>query len=70
VSRDQMMARHKANHVQVAYAGDQASADQALLVRAAMAQALGIQVHVCGTRKDGAPWTEAASTQTARLAGV
>jgi hypothetical protein len=70
VSRDQMMARHKANHVQVTYAGDAASADQALLVRAAMAQALGIQVHVCGTRKDGAPWTEAASTQTARLAGV
>jgi hypothetical protein len=70
VSRDQMMARHKANHVQVAYAGDQASADQALLVRAAMAQALGIQVHVCGARKDGAPWTEVASTQTARLAGV
>lgn len=53
VSRDQMMARHKANHVQVAYAQDAASADRALLARACMAESLGIKVHICGTRKDG-----------------
>ena len=48
VSRDQMMARHKANHVQVAYASDKTAARNALLVRAALAEALGIQVFVCG----------------------
>ena len=51
-----MMARHKANHIQLAYGGDAESADAALLVRAAMAHALGIQVHVCGTRKSDAEW--------------
>src|SRR5690606_972978 len=56
VSRDQVMARHKANHIQVAYAADADSADNALLVRAAMADALGIRVAVCGDRKDGAAW--------------
>lgn len=61
VSRDQMMARHKANHVQVAYAGDAASADNALQVRAAMAQRLGIRVHLCGTRKEGAAWGDVAA---------
>ena len=29
ISRDQMMARHKANHIQVAYAKDAAGADKA-----------------------------------------
>ena len=48
VSRDQMMARHKANHVQVVYASDKEAARDALLVRAALAEALGIQVFVCG----------------------
>lgn len=56
VTRDQMMARHKSNHIQVAYAHDADSADRALLVKASMAQALGMKVYVCGTRKDGAPW--------------
>ena len=55
-SRDQMMARHKANHIQLAYATDAEAADNALLTRAAMAKALGIQVHLCGTRKDGGAW--------------
>ena len=49
-SRDQMMARHKANHIQVVYGNDADSADRALKVRAAMAQELGIHVHLCGTR--------------------
>ena len=48
VSRDQMMARHKANHVNVAYAPDADTADKALAAKAAMFAGLGIQVHLCG----------------------
>lgn len=55
VSRDQMMAKHQANHVQVAYATDAESADRALLARAAFARALGLSVNLCGTKKDGSP---------------
>ena len=51
--RDQMMARHKANHIQVAYANDADAADRAMLAKAAMAEAMGMDVYVCGTRKDG-----------------
>src|SRR5215212_5938378 len=53
VTRDQMMARHKANHVQVAYANGEEDADKALLAKAAMADAMGMQVYLCGTKKDG-----------------
>lgn len=56
VSRDQFMARHKANHVQVVYADDAKAADRALLARAAMADALGIEVFICGTKKSGRGW--------------
>lgn len=56
VSRDQFMARHKANHIQVVYATDARSADRALLARAAMADALGIRVFLCGTKKEDKPW--------------
>jgi hypothetical protein len=56
VSRDQMMARHKANHVQVVYATDAESADRTLLAKAAMAAALGLEVSLCGTRREGKPW--------------
>jgi len=49
VSRDQLMAKHKANHVQVAYGSDAASANQALAVKAAMFREMGIAVNVCGT---------------------
>ena len=48
VSRDQMMARHKANHIQVVYAPSTKAADHALAVKAAMFDALGVQVHICG----------------------
>jgi L-fucose isomerase-like protein len=48
VTRDQFMARHKANHIQVAYGKDAASADQALMTKAAMFDAMGLQVHLCG----------------------
>jgi hypothetical protein len=56
VSRDQMMARHKANHIQVVYATSPEAADSAAMTRAAMARALGISVSFCGTRKSAAPW--------------
>ena len=51
VSRNQFMGRHKANHIQVAYANTAADADASLLAKAAMAQALGIDVFLCGTRR-------------------
>jgi len=49
VSRDQMMARHKSNHIQVAYAPGAASANHALAVKASMFAALGLEVAVCGS---------------------
>lgn len=48
VDRDQMMARHKANHLNVAYAPDAATADAALVAKAAMFEAMGYQVHLAG----------------------
>ncbi len=48
ITRDQMMARHKANHIQVAYGADAASADAALATKAAMFDAMGLRVHLCG----------------------
>ncbi len=48
VSRDQMMARHKANHIHVVYANYEASAHEACRVKAAAMDELGIKVHFCG----------------------
>lgn len=56
VTRDQMMARHKSNHIQVAYARSSAEADRAMLVKASMAAALGLEVALCGTGKTGRSW--------------
>jgi hypothetical protein len=56
VSRDQMMAKHQANHIQVAYANDAKSADLAMQTKAAMASELGMKVHFCGTMKNGSDW--------------
>ena len=56
VSRDQMMARHKANHIQVAYAKSALEADKAMRAKAAMAAALGLRVAICGTKKNGKSW--------------
>ena len=53
VSRDQLMARHKANHIQVVYAPTPALADKALRVKASMLAELGIAVHLCGAVKAG-----------------
>jgi hypothetical protein len=48
VSRDQFMGRHKANHIQVAYAPDRAGARKALWAKAAAMDALGMKVSICG----------------------
>lgn len=48
ITRDQFMGRHKANHLQVAYAPDADAANRALAVKAVMFAELGIDVHVCG----------------------
>jgi hypothetical protein len=56
VSRDQMMAKHKSNHIQVVYATSPAKADEVLLAKASMAEGLGMKVRICGTHKDGKPW--------------
>jgi L-fucose isomerase-like protein len=49
MSRDQFMAKHQANHIQVAYAPDAAGANLALAAKAAMFRNLGMDVNVCGT---------------------
>jgi len=48
VTRDQFMARHKANHVQVVYGPDADQADRALIAKAAAFDQLGVVVHLCG----------------------
>ena len=48
ITRDQFMARHKANHLQVAYAPDAETADKALVAKAEVFRSLGVPVHVCG----------------------
>jgi L-fucose isomerase, C-terminal domain len=53
VSRDQFMAKHKANHIQVVYAPTNSDADKALAAKAAMFHALGVKVNVCGDVKVG-----------------
>lgn len=53
VSRDQMMARHKSNHIQVAYANSAKEADLALYTKAALAAELGLEVALCGSKADG-----------------
>jgi hypothetical protein len=48
ISRDQMMARHKSNHIQVVYAPSQKQAHRACRIKAAMLAELGLEVHLCG----------------------
>ena len=48
VTRDQFMARHRSNHIQVVYAPDEASAVRAFAAKAAMFDALGVKVNLCG----------------------
>ena len=56
VSRDQFMGRHKSNHIQVAYANTAEEGDASMMAKAAMAEAMGMDVFLCGTRKNGEHW--------------
>jgi hypothetical protein len=49
ITRDQMMARHKSNHIQVAYAPDADAANRALAAKAATFRNLGLDVSICGS---------------------
>lgn len=53
ITRDQMMARNPANHLNVAYAPDAETADAALVAKAAMFEAMGYEVHLAGDVKVG-----------------
>ena len=48
ITRDQFMARHKANHIQVVYAPTEADARRALFAKAAAMNELGMNVSFCG----------------------
>jgi hypothetical protein len=48
ITRDQMMARHKSNHIQVVYAPDRASAKKGMFAKAAAMNELGLNVSFCG----------------------
>ena len=48
ITRDQMMARHKANHIHIVYAPSAKQAHRACRVKAAMLAELGLEVHFCG----------------------
>jgi len=48
ISRDEMMARHKANHIQVVYAPDKEAARKGLFAKAAAMRELGLAVSICG----------------------
>ena len=49
VDRDKLMARHKSNHIQVAYAPDAAGANRALAAKLEAFRNLGLKVWLCGT---------------------
>ena len=53
ITRDQMMARHKANHINVVYAPSAEIADKALMIKATMFHNVGVKVHLCGEVKFG-----------------
>lgn len=48
VSRDQMMARHKSNHIQVVYCPNEKQAHRAARIKAAALSELGLHVSLCG----------------------
>ena len=51
MTRDQMMARHKSNHIQVVYAPDIAGAKLGMYAKASAMRELGIKVTFCGIGK-------------------
>ena len=61
VSQNQMMARHRANHVNIAYAPDVDAANRALATKAAMFAELGVNVHLCGVDEAGSKGAPAAA---------
>ena len=48
ITRDQMMSRHKANHVQVVYVPNEKQAHRAMRIKAVTLATLGLEVHLCG----------------------
>lgn len=48
VSRDQMMARHQSNHIQIVYTPDRESSRKGLVAKAAAMRELGLEVSICG----------------------
>ena len=48
ISRDEMMARHQANHIQVVYAPDKEGVVSGLYAKAAAMRELGMKVAICG----------------------
>ena len=48
VTRDQMMARHKSNHIQVVYCPNEKQAHRAARIKAAAMAELGLKVNLCG----------------------
>ena len=49
ITRDQMMARHKSNHIQVVYTPNEKQAHRGCRIKAAAMAELGLKVHLCGT---------------------
>ncbi len=49
ITRDQMMAKHKSNHITVSYAPDTAKANEIMFAKAAMAHELGFKTNICGS---------------------
>lgn len=49
VSRDQLMAKHKSNHITVSYAPDAKTANEILFAKASVANSLGFKVYLCGS---------------------
>lgn len=48
ITRDQFMAQHSSNHIQVAYVPDHEAAHKALTAKASMMLAMGMSVNLCG----------------------
>ena len=48
ITRDQMMARHKSNHIQVVYTPNEKQAHRGCRIKAAAMAELGLKVHLCG----------------------
>jgi hypothetical protein len=47
ITRDQMMARHRSNHIQVRYAPNEKQPHRACRIKAAMLAELRLEVHLC-----------------------